>query len=134
MRLSALLATFLVATSFVSAKQYRINTMAETALPLGAIYSNGTHSTLTSQRAAEEAEGTYAPTVFDPATLVSKGLVRVGKDRVPVGANKAPTRDAVRKGAKQPTKEPGFNLYYEMHGKGERKVVFLMGLNNSCFG
>lgn len=108
--------------------------MAETVLPSSAIYAEESSPTLASRRAADEAKGDIAPTLLDPRTLASKGMVRIAKGRVPTGANKAPTQDAVSKGAKQPTKEPGFEIYYEMHGKGERKIVFLMGLNHSCFG
>lgn len=108
--------------------------MAETVVPTSAIYAEEGLETRASARAAAEVEEGEAPTLLDARTLTSKGLVRVGKGRVPTGANKAPTEDAVRKGAKQPTSEPGFDLYYEQHGKGERKIVFLMGLNHSCFG
>ena len=108
--------------------------MAEIPVPLGAIYRGGSGDALAALRAREEAAGTFAPSVFSPDTLAEKGLVRVAHKRVPEGKNKEPSADALSKGAKLPTADPGFNVYYERHGKGPRKVVYIMGLNNSCFG
>lgn len=67
------------------------------------------------------AESTFdydnAPTIFDPATLLRKGRCIVSKTRTPVQ----------------------HELYFEIHGSREqtkpvRRLVFIMGLSNSCFG
>jgi hypothetical protein len=114
--------------------------MAETGVPLGAIYSGGTKSELDGARKLAEAQADgYIPTAFNPKTCSKKGYCRVAKNRVPVGGNKDPSPDAMSKGAKKPYSDPdddkrGFNLYYEVHGTGDIHVVFVMGLNNSCFG
>lgn len=113
--------------------------MAETGLPLGAVYTGATIQDLEQARKVAESrpEG-YTPTAFDPATKSQGGYVVVGRNRVPEGKNKPPTPDAVSKGAKAPYEglddHRGFRLWYEMHGTGENHVVFIMGLNNSCFG
>jgi pimeloyl-ACP methyl ester carboxylesterase len=57
------------------------------------------------------------PTVFDNTTCVRKGLCPVTKIR---GQNEDPLES--------------HSLYYEQHGSGTVKVVFIMGLNSSCFG
>lgn len=114
--------------------------MAETGLPIGAVYSGATMQTLEQARKQAEArpEG-YSPSAFDPATCSQKGYCKVARDRVPVGGNKTPSPDAIAKGAKIPYQDKnddrrGFNLYYEVHGNGDNHIVFTMGLNNSCFG
>jgi hypothetical protein len=114
--------------------------MAETGLPLGAVYSGASQQSLDEARKiAESSEDGYVPTAFNPATCSKKGYCRVAKSRVPAGGNKDPSPDAILKGAKKPYSDAsadkeGFNMYYEVHGKGENHVVFIMGLNNSCFG
>lgn len=115
--------------------------MAETGLPLGAVYTGASPQSLEEARKTAESqpEG-YVPTAFNPATCSQKGYCLVAKSRVPVGGNKSPSPDAISKGAKEPywsvqdAERRGFNIYYEVHGKGENHVVFIMGLNNSCFG
>ncbi|PKI84114.1 hypothetical protein MVES1_002076 [Malassezia vespertilionis] len=86
--------------------------------PNGAAHKAATAESL--EKARAESGNAYLPTVFNPATIVSKGPLRVAKDRVVA--------------AKSPDGEPGFNLYYEQHGTGPNRIIFLMGLNNSCFG
>ncbi|SPO30045.1 related to alpha/beta hydrolase [Ustilago trichophora] len=90
----------------------------EALLPFGAAYTGATQASLDSAKASAGAE--YFPTVFNPATVHSKGRAVVAKGRA-----------SLTKGSE--TKE-GFKLYYEVHGNGPVKVVFVMGLNNSCFG
>ncbi|UZJ54100.1 hypothetical protein CBS101457_003420 [Exobasidium rhododendri] len=114
--------------------------MAETGLPLGAVYSGATKLQMDDARklAETQADG-YIPTAFNPATCSRKGYCRVAKDRVPIGGNREPSPDAITKGAKKPYSDPcddkkGFNVYYEVHGTGDIHIVFIMGLNNSCFG
>jgi hypothetical protein len=113
--------------------------MAETGLPLGAVYAGATSQSLEEARKiAESQPDGYIPSAFNPATCTRKGYCQVAKTRVPQGKNKDPSPDAVAKGAKSPYwnnhDKSGFNMYYEVHGKGEEHVVFIMGLNNSCFG
>ncbi|KIM31805.1 hypothetical protein M408DRAFT_21017 [Serendipita vermifera MAFF 305830] len=56
------------------------------------------------------------PTIFDPQTLVRKGLC-------PVMALQGQAESAVE----------SHSLYFEQHGTGTEKVVFIMGLNTSSF-
>lgn len=115
--------------------------MAETGLPLGAVYTGATVQSLDQARKEAESkpEG-YSPTAFNPKTCSQKGYCKVARTRVPVGGNKTPSPDAIAKGAKVPyqgehgSDKRGFNVYYEVHGTGPNHVVFIMGLNNSCFG
>lgn len=53
-------------------------------------------------------------TLFDPATLVRKGLCPVSKLKGETFVN-------------------SHSLYYEQHGRGPQKIVFVMGLNNTSF-
>lgn len=117
--------------------------MAETGLPLGAVYSGATRDALdTFRREAERSPDGYTPSAFNPETRSDVGYCRVGRNRVTVGGNKQPTSDALSKGAKEPYKgsstddkeRRGFNIYYEVHGKGDKHIIYIMGLNNSCFG
>jgi len=55
------------------------------------------------------------PTVFDPSTLVRKGLCPVTSIR-----NKGDPFES-------------HSLYYEQHGSGPEKLVFIMGMNSSSF-
>ena len=87
-------------------------------LPVGAAYRGATAEAL--ERARREAGPAYKPTVFNPSTVSKKGLLRVAKDRV----------DAQHSLDGQ----PGFNIWYELHGTGPKRIAFIMGLNNSCFG
>lgn len=87
-------------------------------IPVGAAYKGATTELL--DRARTDAGDAYRPSVFNPATLVSKGPLRIAKDRV----------DAKHSMDGQ----PGFDMYYELHGKGPKRLAFIMGLNNSCFG
>lgn len=58
------------------------------------------------------------PTIFDPATCVRKGLCPITSIRH--------HGDTVLE---------SHSLYFEQHGRGnDYKVVFIMGLNSSCFG
>ncbi|KAI0361926.1 alpha/beta-hydrolase [Trametes cingulata] len=56
------------------------------------------------------------PTIFDPATCVRKGLCPVTQIR-----NKGDPLES-------------HSLYFELHGSGPEKVVFIMGLNSSSAG
>lgn len=98
--------------SFVALKM-----ATEALLPLGAAYTGATQSSLDAEKAKAGAE--YFPTVFNPATVHSKGRAVVAKGRA--STTKGGSLD-------------GFQLYYEVHGNGPVKVAFVMGLNNSCFG
>ncbi|KIS66583.1 uncharacterized protein UMAG_05571 [Mycosarcoma maydis] len=89
----------------------------EALLPLGAAYNGATQTSLDSDKAAAGNE--YFPTVFNPATVHEKGRAVIGVGRASL--TKSGPLD-------------GFKLYYEVHGTGAIKVVFVMGLNNSCFG
>jgi pimeloyl-ACP methyl ester carboxylesterase len=113
--------------------------MAETGLPIGAVYTGATIQTIEQARKdAEKKPDGYIPSAFNPATCAQRGYCKVARTRVPEGGNKTPSPDAISKGAKIPYTDggdkQGFNVYYEVHGKGKRHVVFIMGLNNSCFG
>ncbi|KAF9792418.1 alpha/beta-hydrolase [Thelephora terrestris] len=55
------------------------------------------------------------PTIFDPASLVKKGLCPVTEIRY--------DGDALE----------SHSLYYEQHGTGPEKIVFIMGLNSTSF-
>lgn len=50
---------------------------------------------------------------FDPATLNARGLCPVTKD--------------------DPNPLQSHQLYYEIHGNGPEKILFIMGLNSSAF-
>jgi len=56
------------------------------------------------------------PTIFDSVSLVKKGLCPVTKTRY--GGDPLESH----------------SLYYEQHGTGVEKLVFIMGLNTTCFG
>ncbi|PWN46878.1 hypothetical protein IE53DRAFT_413423 [Violaceomyces palustris] len=86
------------------------------ALPLGAAYAGATAIDL--EEAKRIAGDDYYPSVYNPNTLSQKGGVTVAKRRVPPG----------------PDGSQGFQLFYELHGKGPVKAVFVMGLNNSYAG
>lgn len=89
---------------------------AESALPWGVAYRGATAEAL--EKARKEEGEKYLPSVFNAQTVTSRGKLAVAKDRV----------------SKGPDGKPGFGIYYEVHGSGPVKVVFIMGLNNSCFG
>ncbi|EJD05720.1 alpha/beta-hydrolase [Fomitiporia mediterranea MF3/22] len=65
---------------------------------------------------ADELNENEYKTIFDPTTLVKKGLCPVthfrGQDNDPFESH---------------------SLYYEIHGEGPEKVVFIMGLNSTSF-
>lgn len=84
--------------------------------PYGAVFKGATLQLL--EQAKELAGLSYRPSVFNPATLIKKGPVRVARSRVP------PAR---------PGEEPGFDMFFEMHGTGARRIALIMGLANSCF-
>ncbi|WFD34479.1 hypothetical protein MCUN1_001320 [Malassezia cuniculi] len=87
-------------------------------VPFGAAYPGATAADF---EAVKKREGDkYIPSAFDPKTRVRGGVIRVAKDRVPA--------------AKSGDGEPGFNLFYEVHGTGPNHIAFVMGLNNSCHG
>lgn len=56
------------------------------------------------------------PTAFSPETCVKKGMCPVTKLR-----------------AQGPEILESHSLYYEQHGTGTNKIVFIMGLNSSSF-
>lgn len=86
--------------------------------PFGATYAGATLEAL--KLASTLENNLYKPTVMNPATLVSKGPLRIALDRV----SELQSQDGKK----------GFNIYYELHGNGAKRIVFLMGLNNSYFG
>lgn len=91
--------------------------MIDDPIPHGAAYPGATAEVL---REVKRREGDkYVPTAFNPKTRVSGGLARIGKDRVP---------------AEKSDGQPGFNMFYEVHGTGPTKIAFIVGLNNSCHG
>lgn len=55
------------------------------------------------------------PTIFDPVNLVRKGLCPVTKIRHSEGPLES------------------HSLYYEQHGTGKEKIVFIMGYAHSAF-
>ncbi|TDL27248.1 alpha/beta-hydrolase [Rickenella mellea] len=65
---------------------------------------------------AQSTENTNLNTIFDPSTCVRKGLCPVthlrGQDEDPLESH---------------------SLYFEQHGNGPEKLVFIMGLNSSSF-
>ena len=85
------------------------------APPFGAAYKGATLQIL--EHAREAAGLTYKPSVFNPGTLTSKGPIRIAKNRVL---------------PRHLHDEPGFNMYYELHGTGPNRIAFIMGLSNSC--
>ncbi|WFD23798.1 hypothetical protein MEQU1_002492 [Malassezia equina] len=85
------------------------------APPFGAAYKGATLQLL--EHAKEAAGLTYKPSVFNPGTLISKGPIRIARNRV----LPSHLHD-----------EPGFNMYYELHGTGPNRIAFIMGLSNSC--
>lgn len=118
-------------------------TSQETALPIGAAWSGATRSSLEARKQSEMNSSLgYYPSIFNPHTTSKRGIVTVAKDRVPVGGNRAPVQQAIEKGARTLEEREGlpkgtgkgFGIYYEVHGNGKTKLVFLMGLDNSCFG
>lgn len=108
-------------------------------LPFGAAYSGASanygkeHLDAANSNSSEAAD--KGLTVFSPETYSSGGLLRIARDRITPGKVEPPSADALAKGARAPdAKEQGFQIWHEVHGKGPQKVVFIMGLNNSCFG
>jgi len=115
----------------------------EIPIPIGGAFTGATQSILDSRKKSDlDSDLGYYPSAFDERTTFKRGILTVAKDRVPAGGNKPPLATAIEKGAKTleqreglPNgKGQGFGLYYEVHGNGPIKLVFLMGLDNSCFG
>ncbi|CAO1639121.1 unnamed protein product [Sympodiomycopsis kandeliae] len=107
-------------------------------IPGGAAYSgapaNYGKDHLTSIHTSSGSAEDKGNTVFSPETFTQGGMLRIAKDRITQGMVDSPSPDALSKGAQQPDKsQPGFKIWYEVHGSGPEKVVFIMGLNNSCF-
>ena len=103
-------------------------------IPIGAAYLGSTLSSLRAASASSSSGGKDGPTVFNPKTLTSRGRVQLPVNTVPWREQGLPglsSSSSPKEGAKDGSK---FNLYYELHGRGPRKIVFLMGLNTSCFG
>lgn len=108
-------------------------------LPTGAAYSGASANYGKDHLDAINATASQDPdkglTVFSPETFTSGGLLRIARDRITRGKVEPPSPDALSKGARHPAaSEEGFQIWHEVHGKGPQKVVFIMGLNNSCFG
>lgn len=108
-------------------------------LPIGAAYSGATANYgkehLDRINATSHTDPDKGLTVFSPETFTSGGLLRVAENRIKPGKVEPPSSDALAKGARHPdTAQKGFQIWHEVHGKGPQKVVFVMGLNNSCFG
>ncbi|KAK0544808.1 hypothetical protein OC846_005224 [Tilletia horrida] len=96
-------------------------------LPVGAAYAGAPHDLL-QQKGAFQLQGgrkpsqrrgpnneELDPSVFNPATAT-----HIGKHVVPVHPKCSHSKP--------------FKMYYEVHGKGPVKLVFLMGLATSCAG
>ncbi|TBU66011.1 alpha/beta-hydrolase [Dichomitus squalens] len=66
--------------------------------------------------AASSEDFELPPTIFDPTTCTRKGLCPVTQIR-----NQAETLES-------------HSLYYEIHGSGPEKVIFIMGLNSTSAG
>lgn len=102
----------------MEAGAFSVRFSAMSDLPLGAAYHGATAEAL--ELARKEAGDAYLPSVFNPGTLSKKGPLRVAKDRISAKYS----ADG----------KPGFDIYYELHGTGPKRISLLMGLNNSCFG
>ncbi|KAN0062889.1 hypothetical protein ACQY0O_004710 [Thecaphora frezii] len=87
--------------------------MASVLVPFGAAYTGATQEALDAAKAAEG--DAYLPTVYNPATVSERGLKTVAKGRVRA------SKDG----------DEGFRCYYEIHGRGSTRVVFVTGLNTS---
>ncbi|KAK0522094.1 hypothetical protein OC834_006405 [Tilletia horrida] len=85
-------------------------------LPIGAAYAGAPTDFLERNGIASQPNG--FPSVFNPATRTAGG------DRFIIPSDTS---------GKTLKKDP-FGIYYEVHGKGPIKIVFLMGLANSCAG
>lgn len=108
-------------------------------IPPGAAYAGASADYGSSHIASRVTSTSSNPdkglTVFSPETFSQGGLLRIAKSRITSGKVANPSEDALAKGARRPDlKEEGFQIWYEVHGTGPRKVVFIMGLNNSAFG
>ena len=99
----------------ISRRSTCLSSMGLEEPPPGAAYEGATLQSL--KESSTYTNGLYKPSVFNPATLTDKGLVRVAQDRV----SELESQD----------RKCGFNMYYEIHGKGPCRLLFLMGLNNS---
>ncbi|KAE8211687.1 hypothetical protein CF327_g4586 [Tilletia walkeri] len=85
-------------------------------LPIGAAYVGAPGDLLENEGFTSKPNG--FPSVFNPATRTAGGdLHTVQPDTSGKTLKKKP-----------------FGIYYEVHGKGPIKIVFLMGLANSCAG
>ncbi|KAK0544713.1 hypothetical protein OC846_005238 [Tilletia horrida] len=90
--------------------------VAAALLPVGAAYAGAPADLLDREGIKTNPDG--FPTVFNPATRTAGGeLFMVPSDT----------------SGKTLKKDP-FGIYYEVHGKGPIKIVFLMGLANSMGG
>jgi len=89
--------------------------VAAALLPLGAAYAGAPEDLLAKEGTTSKPNG--FPSVFNPATRTAGG------DRFVVHPVEGKT-----------LKKDPFGIYYEVHGKGPIKIVFLMGLANSCAG
>ncbi|KDN48548.1 hypothetical protein K437DRAFT_84988 [Tilletiaria anomala UBC 951] len=97
-------------------------------------------------------------TVFDPATCAKRGRVAVPARVVPwhpvaskrkqnqnqkynkaqrimrSNGNGTENTTAAEEEAEHEGAEETFRIYYEVHGHGPKRMVFVMGLNMACFG
>lgn len=92
-------------------------TTIPTPIPFSAAYPGATAADFEAAKA--QAGDAYIPSAFDPKTRVRGGHARIARDRVT---------------AEQSDGQPGFNMFYEVHGTGPRHIAFIMGLNNTCHG
>lgn len=116
----------------------------EILIPIGGAFTGATQSSLDLRKQTDlkSTLGSYYPSAFNENTTHKREILTIAKDRVPPGLNKPPVQKAIERGAKtleqreglEKGKGKGFGIYYEVHGNGPVKMVYLMGLNNSCFG
>ncbi|CAD6932065.1 unnamed protein product, partial [Tilletia laevis] len=85
-------------------------------LPIGAAYIGAPDDLLNTDGVGSKPNG--FPSVFNPATRTAGGDRHVVQPDI---------------SGKTLKKEP-FGIYYEVHGTGPIKIVFIMGLANSCAG
>ncbi|KAI0682780.1 alpha beta-hydrolase [Cytidiella melzeri] len=71
-----------------------------------------------------------SPTMFDPSTCVRKGRCPVSKKSSSVGRGDLSTGSTP---TLRPPPSREYSLYYEQHGSGPEKVVFIAGMNSSSF-
>lgn len=107
-------------------------------VPIGAAYLGSTPALLAEASRFEGQPGGSVPTVFNPATRAKRGVVQVPSLVKPWPHEGSGGRGKARKDSNGSSangeKQETHPVYFEVHGQGPKKVVFVMGLNMSCFG